>query len=67
MIADDEVGFAVAQDADRAPTLMHFSAQPGVLFAFGVVIDVAHHVDDFAGNFCAARCVLGGLLRQRKG
>ena len=49
------------------PLLMHFSRTTGVFFALGVVIDVAHHVDDFPGNFCVAGRVLGGLLRQRKG
>jgi len=52
VFADDQIRFAVADDADRAAALNALrSARLTMFLADSVVIDVAHHIDDFAGHF----------------
>jgi len=66
----DEVGFAIADDPDRTAALDAFrSAGLAVFFANRIVIDVAHHVDHFAGHFfrsCCVGVVLSLRHRQRR-
>jgi hypothetical protein len=52
VFANHEIGLTVADDA-HGPTAFDAFCPTGltVLFADGVVIDVAHHVDNFAGYF----------------
>ena len=50
MFADDEISFAIAHDSDRAAAFDAFNAaRLTVLFAHGIMIDIAHHIDHFAG------------------
>src|ERR1700758_258242 len=52
VFADDEIRFAVADDPDRTATLDALGpARLPVLLADSIVIDVAHHIHDFAGHF----------------
>jgi hypothetical protein len=52
VFADDQIRFAVADDPGRTAVLDAFRAAGfTMLFADSVVIDVAHHIDDFAGHF----------------
>jgi hypothetical protein len=63
----DEIGFAIADDPDRTAALDAFrSAGLAVLFANRIVIDVAHHVDHFAGHFFRSGCVVVLSLRHRQ-
>jgi hypothetical protein len=52
VFANHEIGLAVADDA-HGPTALDAFCPTGLtmLFADGVVIDVAHHIDNFAGYF----------------
>jgi len=52
VFANHEIGLAVADDA-HGPTAFDAFCPTGLtmLFADGVVIDVAHHIDNFAGYF----------------
>jgi len=57
VLADEQIRFAVIGfEADWQPARDAFLRTIGVLFAGCVVIDVAGHVDDLAGNlFCFTR------------
>ena len=71
VFADDEVGFTIADDPDWTAALDAFrSAGLAVFFADRIVIDVAHHIDYFAGHFFRRRCVIAVLMflrhRQRR-
>ena len=62
VFADDQIRFAIADDPDRAAVLDAFcSAGLAVFFAHRIVIDVAHHVDHFAGHLLRSGCV-GAVL-----
>ncbi len=50
VIADDEIGFALARDSDRSATSDAFRRAGGMFVSRRVVIDIAHHVDHFASN-----------------
>lgn len=63
MFADDQIRFAVADDANRTATLDAFrAARLSMLLANGVVVHVAHHVDHFTGNFFRSGCVTAILV-----
>jgi len=66
--ADDQIGLALGNNTDR-PTPFDALDPTGLamLFADGVVIDVAHHIDNFACNFFGRRGVeiLLALLRGK--
>ena len=63
VFADDQIRFAVADDPDRAAAPNAFGpAGLPVFLADGVVIDVAHHINDFAGHFFRSRCVITVLV-----
>ena len=65
MFADDEVGFAIADDPNRTAALDAFrSAGLAVFFADRIMIDLAHHFDHFAGHFIGGGCV-GAVLFLR--
>ena len=72
VFADDQIRFALTDDADRAtaPDALGPAGLP-VFFTHGVMIDVAHHVDHFARDlfrstrFCAVLVFLRD--RQRRG
>ena len=71
VFADDQIRFAVADDPGRTAALDAFRAAGlTVLFADSVVIDVAHHIDDFAGHFFRSGCITTVLVflrdRQRR-
>jgi hypothetical protein len=58
VFADDEIGFAVFNNADRAAVLDALRAAGlTMLRADCVVIDIAHHVHDFAGHALFTRGV----------
>ena len=70
VFADDQIRFAVAEDPDRTAALDAFGpAGLPVLLAHSVVIDVAHHIHDFASHFFRSGCVtaLFVFLRDRQG
>ena len=51
VFADDQIRFALADDADRSTTLDALCpAGLAMFFADGIMIDVAHHIDHFAGH-----------------
>lgn len=51
VLAHDEIGLAVFDNPNRAAVLDAFRAASGaVTFAHRVMVHVAHHVDDFAGD-----------------
>jgi len=51
VFADDEVSFAVFNEPDRSAVLDALSAAGGAMaITRSIVIDVAHHVDDLAGD-----------------
>jgi len=71
MFADHEIRFAVADDPDRTAILDALgAARLPVLLADSVMIDVAHHVDDFASHFFGSSRVVAVLVllrnRQRR-
>src|SRR4029077_404384 len=52
VFADDQIRFSVADDPGRTAALDAFrTAGLTMLFADSVMIDVAHHIDHFAGHF----------------
>jgi len=52
MFADNEIGFALADDTDRSTTLDALCpAGLAMFFADRIMIDIAHHIDHFAGHF----------------
>ena len=58
VFADHEIRFAVADDPDRTAVLDAFGpAGLPVLLADCVMIDVAHHIHDFASHFFRRSCV----------
>src|SRR5690348_6152802 len=51
VFTDDEVGFAVLNDSDRAAVFDALgTAGLSVAVSHRVVIDITHHVDNFAGH-----------------
>ena len=71
MFADDEVGFAVTDDSDRAAAFDALrAARLAMSFADSVVVNVAHHVDDLAGHAFLGTgakgffSVLRGIVRE---
>jgi hypothetical protein len=71
VFADDQVRFAVADDPDRTAALDALgSASLTMFLADSVVIDVAHHIHDFAGHFFRSSCIAAVLVflchRQRR-
>ena len=69
MFADHEIRFAVADDPDRAAVLDALgAARLPVLLHNSVVIDVTHHIHDFAGHFFRRGCITSVLvfLRDRQ-
>ncbi len=71
MFADDEIRFAVADDPRRTAALDALrAARLTVLLADSVMIDVAHHIDDFAGHFFRSGRIIAVLMflrdRQRR-
>ena len=66
VFADDEIRFALADDAGRpsAPDALG-PARLTVLLADGVMIDIAHHIDHFAGHFFRTSCVASVLVLLR--
>ena len=50
VLAYDEINLPLAEDANRAAAFNAFRRTIRVFIARGVVIDVAHHVDDLAGD-----------------
>src|SRR6266403_1458339 len=73
VIADDEIGFSVRYDTDRTISFDAFGGAAGMLVPHRVVIDVAHHIYNFTGNFFGCRsivtvlAVLLGKKEWRKG
>ena len=66
VFADHEIRFAVAYDPDRAAAFDALLTATGVLLAYRVVVDIAHHVDDLASHFFRRRIGLLRLCRQRQ-
>ena len=71
VFADDQIRFAVADDPGRTATSNALGpARLTMLFADSVMIDVAHHIDDFAGHFFRSGCVTAMFVflrdRQRR-
>jgi hypothetical protein len=69
VFADDQIRFVVADDPDRTAALDALGpARLPVLFADSVVIDVAHHIHDFAGDFFRSGCITAVFvfLRDRQ-
>ena len=63
VFADDQIRFAVADDPDRTAVLDAFGpARLSVLLADSVVIDVTHHIHDFASHFFRAGCIAAVLV-----
>ena len=71
VFADHEIRLAVADDSDRtaAPDALGPAGLP-VFLADRVVIDVAHHIHDFAAHFFRGGCIITMLVflrdRQRR-
>ena len=65
VIADQQVGFAFGYDADRSAAFDALGRATRVFITHRVVIDVAHHIDNFAGNFFGRRGVEILLARLR--
>ena len=58
VFADDQIRFAVADDSGGTAALDALgSTRLPMLLADSVVIDVAHHIDDFAGHFFRSGCI----------
>jgi hypothetical protein len=51
VIADNEVSFPLREDAYRTVAFDALRGASSVFFSSRVVIDVAHHIDHFAGDF----------------
>jgi hypothetical protein len=71
VFADDQIRFAVADDPGRTAALDAFrAARLPVLLADSVMIDVAHHIDDFASHFFRSGCITAVFVflrnRQRR-
>ncbi len=71
VFANNQICFPVAYDADRPATLDALcAARLAMFFADGIVIDVAHHIDHFAGHFFGCSRVVAVLVflrdRQRR-
>jgi hypothetical protein len=71
VLADHQIRFAVLDDADGAAALDALRPASLTMFlADGVVIDVAHHIDHFAGHFFRSGCITAMLMflryRQRR-
>src|SRR5206468_2390403 len=66
VIADEQIGFAIGYNADWPPALDALGRATGMFITHRVVIDVAHHIDNFARNFFGRRGVeiLLALLRS---
>jgi hypothetical protein len=63
VFADDQIRFAVAHDPDRTAALDTLgSAALAVLLADSIMIDVAHHIDDFTGHFFRSGRIITVLL-----
>ena len=58
VFANDEVGFAIAHDADRATSFDALGpASLAMFLADRVMVDIAHHIDYFAGDRFTSGCV----------
>src|SRR6266550_4739388 len=57
MVADDQICFAFAGNADGSALLDALAGAGGVFIAACVVIDIAHQVDDLTSDGFAGRCV----------
>ncbi len=71
VFADDQIRFAVAENPDRTAALDALcTAGLAMFLADAVVIDVAHHIDYFAGHFFGRSRVIAVLVflrdRQRR-
>jgi hypothetical protein len=69
VFTNDQIRFPIAYDADRPATLNALCATGlAMLFADGIVIDVAHHIDHFAGHFfgCSRVAAVLVFLRNRQ-
>ena len=71
VFADDQIRFAVADDSGGTAALDALgSTRLPMLLADSVVIDVAHHIDDFAGHFFRSGCITAVFVflcdRQRR-
>ena len=71
VFANNQICFAIAYDADRPATLDALCpARLAMFLADGIVIDVAHHIDHFAGHFFGSSRVVAVLVflrdRQRR-
>ena len=71
VFANDQIRFAVADDPSRTATLNALgSARLPVFFSDSVVIDVTHHIHDFAGHFLRSGCITAVFVflrdRQRR-
>ena len=69
VFADDQIRFIAADDPHRAAVLDALgSARLPVLLPDSVVIDVTHHIHDFAGHFFRRGCVAAVFvfLRDRQ-
>src|SRR4029450_2213173 len=66
VFADDEICFAFADNTDR-PTILDALGPTGLamFFADGIMIDVAHHIHDFASHFFRCGCVAAVLMLLR--
>lgn len=69
VVANDQIQLVVAQQADGATVLDTFSGAALMLLAFGAMVEVAHEIDDFAGNglSLAGGSIIGGQEGQRLG
>ena len=69
VFADDQIRFAIADDPGRTAVLDALGpARLPVLLADSVVIDVTHHIHDFAGHFFRSGCITAVFvfLRNRE-
>jgi hypothetical protein len=69
VFANDQIRFALADNADRPASFDAFGpAGLAMFFADGIVIDVAHHIDHFAGHFfgCSRVAAVLVFLRNRQ-
>jgi hypothetical protein len=68
VFTDNQIRFAIADDPDWAAALDALCpAGLPVLLADSVVIDVAHHIDHFAGHFFRSGCITAMLMFLRDG
>jgi hypothetical protein len=69
VFTDHEIRFAVADNPDWTAALDALGpTRLPVFLADGIVIDIAHHIHDFAGHFFRSGCVTAMLvcLRERQ-